>query len=279
MLGFASWNAIGQLSTVLVVHGLDFLLNIFFNPIANAAKGMAMQVQAAVNTFFQSFQQAVNPQIIKNYASGNLNYMHKLIFMSSRLSFYIVLMIALPICFQTEFILQLWLKQVPENTVIFTQITMFICAVSAMGQPFITGNMATGKIKMLMITVGVINCMKLPLAFVWLKLGGSQATVFLSWLIVTVIAYIVRLAIVKKQIKFSMKKYLKECLLPIIFVTIISISIIYIYDTFMDEHTFLRLVFLVFLSIISVGLLVLSVGITHEERNLAIKFVKDKITR
>jgi O-antigen/teichoic acid export membrane protein len=279
MLGFASWNAIGQLSTVLVVQGLDFLLNIFFNPIANAAKGIAMQVQAAVNTFFQSFQQAVNPQIIKNYASSNLNYMHKLVFMSSRLSFYIVLIIALPICFQTEYILNLWLKQAPENTVIFTQITMFICAITAMGQPFITGNMATGKIKMLMIMVGVINCMKLPLAFVWLKLGGSQATVFLSWLIISSIAYIVRLFVVKKQINFSMKKYLKECLLPIIFVSGISIAVVYGYSILVPEHTFLRLSFLVLLSIVSVGILMFAVGITKDEKNLALRFIKSKIKK
>jgi len=266
MFAFSGWNMIGCLSVVFSSQGLNILLNIFFNPIANAAKGIADQIQGAVGLFYQNFQQAVNPQITKSYAAGDMNYMHKLIFTSSRLSFYIVLLLALPIFFETEYILQLWLITVPDNAVIFTQLSLVICAVSALANPLITGNFATGKIKTLLLTVGIINCMVLPLAWIWLKYGGNQETVFLSWIIIAIIAFVVRLFVVKRQLQFSLWNYIKYCLFPVFEVAIICITVVWSFCFFMPEASLFRLVCFILLSITIVSVSVWTFGITLEEK-------------
>lgn len=276
MFAFSGWNMIGSLSWVLATQGLNILLNIFFNPVTNAAKAIADQVQGAVSLFWSNFQQAVNPQITKSYSSGNLNYMHKLIFMSSRISFYIILLLTLPIYFEAEYILKLWLKQVPESAVIFTRLSMVVCLLSAIGQPLIIGNYATGKIKVLMLTVGIINCMCLPFAWVWLKLGGNQSSVYFAWIIVSMIAFIVRLFVVKKQLQFSFDKYFRGCLLPVGIVSCVCTTVVYIFNLFMREQSFVKFVCITACSIIIVGISVWLFGITKDERSAAIAFAENK---
>jgi len=268
VVSFSGWSIIGSLSVVFSSQGLNILLNIFFGPVANAAKGIADQIQSAVSLFYMNFQQAVNPQITKSYAAGDINYMHKLIFSSSRLSYFIVLLLALPVFFETEYILNLWLKTVPDNTVIFTRLSMIICAISALANPLITGNYATGKIKTQLLTVGVINCMVLPLAWLWLKAGGDQKVVFLSLIIVTVTAFIVRLYIVKRQLRFSLWNYIYNCLLPLIGVTIISITFIWGFNYLLLESSLIKLVCIILLSLFILSVSVWFLGITKDERYL-----------
>ena len=279
MFAFSGWSMIGSLSVVIASQGLNILLNIFFGPVANAAKGIADQVQAAVTLFYQSFLQAVNPQITKSYAGDDMRYMHRLIFTSSRLSFYIVLLLALPIIFETEYILQLWLKIVPDNATIFTQLSMVFCAVMAMAHPLITGNYATGKIKTLLLTVGVIKCMVLPFAWLWLKVGGQQTTVYLSWILITIVAFIVRLFVVKRQLQFSLWKYFKQCLLPVFEVAAISIVMVWFFCFFVPEVSLLRLICLIPLSIVIVSVSVWLLGITKEEKEMLKLFVNRKLTK
>jgi len=220
-----------------------------------------------------NFQQAINPQITKSYAANDMNYMHKLIFTSSRLSFYIVLLLALPIVFETEYILQLWLKTVPDNTVEFIRLSMIVCAVLALANPLITGNHATGNVKLLLLTVGTINGMVLPLAWIWLKIGGGQTVIFWSWIIIVIVAFIVRLFVVKTQLRFSLQKYLKECLLPIVAVLFICFFAVFGAQFIMSETNLFRLIetvlFSTFVLIASVWLF----GVSAEERQLVKKFI------
>lgn len=122
MTEFAGWSIFGNLSGVLFGQGLNMLLNVFFGPVVNAARAIALQVQCAIQQFVNSFQMALNPQITKTYARGELEEMHKLMFRSARFSFYLLFFLSLPVLFETNFILTIWLKTVPENTVIFLRI-------------------------------------------------------------------------------------------------------------------------------------------------------------
>ena len=126
MNGFAVWSLWGNLSVVLYTQGLNMILNVFFGPVVNAARAIAVQVQGAVQQFVGNFQMALNPQITKNYAAGNLEQMHSLMFRSARFSFLLLFFLSLPVLLETEFILTLWLKTVPDNAVIFTQIMICI---------------------------------------------------------------------------------------------------------------------------------------------------------
>ncbi len=223
--------------------------------------------------FYSNFQQAINPQITKSYVGGNINYMHKLIFTSSRLSFYIVLVLALPIVFETEYILRMWLKTVPYNTAVFVRLSMVYCVVMSMANPLIIGNFATGKIKALQLSVGVINCMVLPIAWIWLKLGGDQATVYWSLIITAVVAYGVRLCVVKKQLLFSLRKYIKECSLPMLAVLIVCSASVWGIRFIMPETDMWRFAGTTVFSISIVCVSVWLFGITHEERLLVKRFI------
>ena len=121
MSGFAGWSFVGNLASILFNQGLNMMLNIFFGPVINAARGIAVQVQSTVTQFVTGFQTAINPQITKNYAEGNLEQMHSLMFRSARFSFLLLYFISLPVLLETKFLLTIWLKEVPENTIIFTQ--------------------------------------------------------------------------------------------------------------------------------------------------------------
>src|SRR5690606_13730712 len=133
---------------------VNILLNIFFGPAINAARGIAFQVRGAVNSFVYNFQIAMNPQIIKSYAINDLKYMHELIYQGAKYSFFLLFVISLPILFETEMILRLWLKIVPDYTVIFTRLVIINILIDSVSGPLMTGAQASGKIKVYQALVG-----------------------------------------------------------------------------------------------------------------------------
>lgn len=147
IFSYAGWILNGNLAVVGYTQGLNILLNLFFGPAVNAARGIAVQVQSACNQFFASFQTAVNPQITKSYAQNDLPYMHQLVMSSSRFSFYLMLLISLPILFQTEYILHLWLGKVPDYTVNFVRIMLLVALNYTLSGPTLIAIHATGRIK------------------------------------------------------------------------------------------------------------------------------------
>ena len=132
MLYFGGWNLWGGFATVLFSQGINILLNMFFGPFVNAARGIAVQVQGAVTQFSTNFQTALNPQITKSYALGDFTYMHSLIFRSSKFTFLLLAVISFPILLETEMILQLWLNMVPAYTVVFVRLMLCITIIDAM---------------------------------------------------------------------------------------------------------------------------------------------------
>jgi O-antigen/teichoic acid export membrane protein len=124
MFGFAGWNFIGAASSVLRDQGGNIIINLFCGPAVNAARGIAYQVNTAINGFVSNFMMALNPQITKSYASGERDYMMTLIFQGARFSFYILLLLSLPVIINVHYILTLWLKIVPEHTTFFVQLVL-----------------------------------------------------------------------------------------------------------------------------------------------------------
>ena len=147
MFGFAGWNFIGASSAVLRDQGGNVVINLFCGPAVNAARGIAFQVNTAVHGFVTNFMTALNPQITKSYASGDREYMMTLIFQGARLSFYMLLVLSLPILVNTHYILALWLKIVPEHTVLFVQLILLFGLSESISNPLITAMLATGKIR------------------------------------------------------------------------------------------------------------------------------------
>lgn len=151
-------------------QGINILLNMFFGPFVNAARGIAVQVQGAVTQFSTNFQTALNPQITKSYALGDFTYMHSLIFRSSKFTFLLLAVISFPILLETEMILQLWLNMVPAYTVVFVRLMLCITIIDAMGGAFMVAAQSTGRVRFYQSVVGGILLAIVPVSYVVLRL-------------------------------------------------------------------------------------------------------------
>jgi O-antigen/teichoic acid export membrane protein len=213
MLAFCGWNLFGNIAHVCLNYGPSILLNMFFTPAVNAAKGISSQVQVAVGNFCHNFQVAINPPMVKSYAAGNLDYTRQLIFLGSRLSYYLVMLLSMPVIMETDIILRIWLKQVPEYTALFVRLAMVVSLFQAVANPLVMANAATGNVRLLMSTVGLMFWLVMPLSYLGLKLGGSPPTVFWVHIGLLAVAHLVRAKIVGRQLGFSISTYCRSTLL------------------------------------------------------------------
>ena len=194
---FAGWTMNGNLAVIGYTQGLNILLNIFFGPGVNAARGIAVQVQNIVQQFCSNFQMALNPQITKSYASGNLPYMHKLLNVSSKFSFYLLLFISLPLMLEAKTVLHLWLGLVPAHTVNFLRWILCISLLFTLSNPIIISVHATGNLKRFQIIEGSMLLTIIPIAYLLLKFFAvPPESVFLVNLCVESTTQFVRLKIV-----------------------------------------------------------------------------------
>lgn len=272
MLSFTGWNLWGGIAGTLMGQGINILLNIFFGPAVNAARGVAVQVQSAVQMFATNFQTALNPQMMKSYASGELQAMHMLLFRSAKFTFMLLLCLMLPLMLEIDFVLGIWLKQVPEYTNVFVCFMLCISMIDAVSNPFMTASAATGKVKVYQSVVGGILLMIVPIAYVTLRLGAEPYAVFVVHFSVAVFAFVARLTIVKRLIDLSVRRYIGEVILPCSFVMIPSVLFsIGIKNILPSSLAYaFTMILLSFLLVVMFSLLL---GLTRNER----KFILSKI--
>ncbi|MCD8304382.1 MAG: lipopolysaccharide biosynthesis protein [Prevotellaceae bacterium] len=273
---FSGWNILGNIANVCLTQGTNILLNLFFGPAVNAAKGLSVQVQNAVNQFCTNFQTAQNPQIIKSYASGELQYMHSLVFRASRFSFYLSLVFSLPIIMKADWFLGIWLKDVPDYAAVFIQYTMLFNLIQSLANPLITGGMATGNIRLLMGVVATFLCLVIPFSYVALRMGYSPVSVFQIQLLLYIVAHVFRVWIVSRQIQFTWRTYTVEVLLPILLVCVLGFGIAVLMSFLFKEGNLNTIIFLIVTFLISIAL-IWQVGMRREERKAIAKFVIDKL--
>lgn len=222
MSKFAGWNIWGNLAATLFGTGLNLLLNVFFGPIVNAARAVAVQVEAAIMQFSINFLTAVNPQITKLYAQNDLSGMHTLLYRASKFSCFLLLMLSLPVIMEAETILTLWLKVVPDYTIPFMRILLCIMIMDTMARPLMTAAAATGDVKKYQSIIGGILLLIVPIAYLVLKLGGTPTSVYVVYLSVTIVAFVTRLIIIRPMIKLSLRCFFISVIMPCFWVAIIS---------------------------------------------------------
>ena len=272
MTGFAGWSMFGNLSGVLFGQGLNMLLNVFFGPVVNAARAVSVQVQGAIQQFVGNFQMALNPQITKTYATEKMDDMHKLMYRSARFSFYLLFFLSLPVLFETEFILTVWLKNVPENAVIFLRIMICISLIYTLSNPLMVANQATGKVKRYQAICGSILLMILPVSYVCLKLGCPAYSVFIVHFVMEFIAQLARMIILRPLIGIQVSDYIKNIYIKVLSVTGLSVVVPFIIYLNMTDSV-LRFFTVCITCILSVGTVAYTVGLSSNERC----FVKTKI--
>lgn len=222
MTGFAGWSLFGNLAYVAYSQGQNIILNMFFGPVVNAARGIAFNVQGAIKGFVTNFQMALNPQITKSYAREDYDRLHNLIFASSKLSFCLLWCLVLPVFIEAETLLQLWLKDVPDHTVMFLRLVVLIMMWETLENPIMVANAATGKIRTYQIVVGGILLAILPISYFALKLKSIPELVFIVQFIMAVVAQIARLIMTRDRLQLSLRQYLYKILVPCFLVVIIS---------------------------------------------------------
>ncbi len=228
MFGFAGWNFIGSSSAVLREQGGNILLNTMAGgPAVNAARGISGQVNNAVMQFSSNFMMALNPQITKSYASGDYKYMMTLMFQGARLSFYMLLLISLPVIVSSPYILTLWLKTVPEYTVTFVRLVLILGMCEAISTPLITAMLATGKIKNYQIVVGGLQLLNVPLSYLMLKLGYAPPVVLVVAIFIAFCCFAARLYMLRSLIGLSIRSYLSRVFLNVLIVASIAAVIPY----------------------------------------------------
>lgn len=280
MFGFAGWNFIGAASVVLRDQGGNIVMNLFYGPAVNAARGIAIQVNNAVTGFVTNFMTALNPQITKSYASGDRVYMMTLIYQGARLSYYMLLLLSLPILVNTHYILVIWLKLVPEHAVLFVQLILIFAMSESISNPLITAMLATGKIRNYQIVVGGLQIMNLPISYICLRLGCIPESVLIVAIIISQCCLVARLYMLRGLIGLSSLKYLKNVYLNVVVVTIVSVIIPLLLSLNMAE-SFLSFIVISLIAMLSTAFAELMVGCSKKERVFIIekvKSLKNKVT-
>ena len=272
MFGFAGWNFIGATSSVLRDQGGNILINLFCGPAVNAARGIAFQVNTAISSFASNFMMALNPQITKSYASGDYSYMMKLIYQGARLSFYMLLLLSLPVFVNTHYILGIWLKIVPDHAVLFVQLVLVFAMSESISSPLITAMLATGKIRNYQLVVGGLQMMNLPVSYLLLRMGMFPEVVIVVAIVISQCCLAARLVMLRGMIGLSVRKYMKKVYLNVLVVTVIAAIFPFLLSTKLEE-SFLNFVMLSLVAFICTGVTIYCMGCNKTER----QFILNKL--
>ena len=269
LFSFTGWQMIGEGAFILGNKGIDILLNLFFGVVVNAAKGVTNQVQVAVYSFVSNFQMAINPQITKNYAAGDYQRVHLLIKQGTRFSFYLFLLLSMPIMLETRIILDLWLVKVPEYSVIFVQLTFINLLINTFYRFMVVTIFSTGRIKKYQLVVGGTKLLALPLTYLFLKLGGNPITGLLVVIFLEVVCIFFNLYFVREMVGFDIKDFLKNIVAKSLFVMVAAgilplTAKLYLMN--INQYTHLSIVSVV--SIVSCGLSIYFFGLLQSEKQM-----------
>jgi O-antigen/teichoic acid export membrane protein len=276
LLSYSGWNLFGNIAGVARGQGSNILLNIFFGTVLNAAYGISMQVQTTVQSFVLNFQMAVNPQIIKQYAAGNTDQCLKLIFQSAKFSYFLMFIIACPIIFNIDFILELWLKNPPKYTSIFVTLSIVSILIDCISGPLMIGAQLTGDIKWYQVTMGTFVFLCLPISYLFLKCYSDPSIIFIVIIAVNTISLFIRLQFLKKMIDLDIKSFILNVLSKIIIVTaIMALPFYFINISTQNPYLdfFIKSISFTVINLLSIYL----IGLDISEKNLIIAFLKDKI--
>lgn len=278
MMGFAGWTLVGNFVNFFYTQGLNLLLNAFCGPAANAARGIAVQVENVVKQFANNVQVAINPQILKSYSLNEMDRMYSLIMASSRYCFFLLYFLCLPIMLEANFILHLWLGIVPEHTVNFIRLILVIALFDTFVNPMFTANLACSKLKLYHFPLSILMVAFMFVTYFAIKLTGIAESVYVSLLTVTFIGYIMKIYIIDRQVGLKPKVYIKNVLKPVCLVVLISPILPFYIHSLLDEG-WVRLLATGFACVVSVTAAIYVLGVSQAERKFVVTFVRNKLKR
>lgn len=276
MFSFSSWTILGNFSYIGHTQGIAILINIFFGVTVNAAQGVANQINVCVKQFISNFTVALNPQIVKTYASNEIEAMHSLIFRGCKMSILMISLLVIPLILETPMILRVWLKLVPDYTVIFVRLILIITLFESFSSPLVTAQGATGNIKYYQILLTSIGLLHLPLTWLFFTFGYDAYYAQYVYLVIVIVIQIIRVLWVANSVDFSLNIFLKDVILRCVLSITVALIIPVILHIFLPSRLFTALVVCV-VSVICMVLCSLFIGFSNNERTAILNILIKKI--
>ena len=265
MVSYSGWNLFGASVGIVKNQIINILLNLFFGPLVNAARAVSAQVNSAIVSFSQNFSTAMRPQIIKSYAAENYEETMQLVFRGCKGTFFLMYLFALPLMIEMPYVLKLWLKEPPELSVLFTRLALLDALIDSISYPIMTLAQATGKIKLYQGVVGGVLLLNLPVSYCALRLGAPAYSVMIVAAGITLLAFIIRLYIVRRLTRISLVQFVTKTALPVLAVAVCA-GILPVMTNGRLSQGMLRLCVTVVISCCSTALFVWFIGLSGEER-------------
>ncbi len=279
LIVYSGYNMIGYLASVLRQQGLNLLMNVYYGTLLNAAHGIANSINNVINSFVGNIYMAARPQITKYFAVGNLEGMWTLVYRTSLLSFYLVLVIAIPISIELQPVLDLWLHDVPEYTVNIAR-AFFICLlIETSTQQLIYVFQAENKIKAYQLSSSMVLIFNIPVAYIALKINSDNPLLPYYVQISFSLLFVLMIFIVSiKELGLDYKYFVRYVLMRELFIaTFVAIILSFISSLF--SPSLLRVVITSSSAIIITGLLVLFMGFNKDDKTIILSMIKSRLKK
>lgn len=278
LISYSGWNLLGSSATVVKNQVMNILLNIFFGPIINAARGIAAQVNGAVISFGQNFSTALRPQVIKKFANQDIKECNKLVFEGTKITYFLMYIIILPLLIEMDFVLSIWLGDIPDKAVLFSRLVLIDALVECLSYQLMTLVHATGKIKWYQIIIGGIVVLNCPISLIALKFGAESYVVLVIAIVLSIVAIFGRLLVLKRQICFNVKDFLVKVVIRCFIVSMLSM-IIPVLLSIIIKNSIVEFCCVCVSSIILVLIIVTYIGLSKDERVNLITMIKRKFKK
>ena len=277
MISFSGWNIFGSLAHMGKIQGVNLVLNAFWGTVVNTAFGISAQISNAVSSLTAGFVTALRPQMIKSFAAGDLDYTMKLLYSASKLTFFLVLIIAVPIFEEISSILDFWLGvgKYPEMTIVFCKLTILTVLFDSFATPLSIIVHASGKMRTFQIVCSLVIISVVPLSYIVAKLWNDAAIVISIGLFTTILAQLVRLLLIKNIIKFSILSYCVKVFIPTTIVFLLSCIVALLDNRISIENLeFWGLLMKIGLNVIVCFIVIYIIGLSKTEKNIVKSFIK-----
>ena len=274
LLGLTGWDMFGSSSIMLKNYGADIILNLFFGTIINASRSIAMQINVAITRFSGGFLTALRPQILKTYASGDFNRLFMLVDNGTRFSSYLLLLLSIPVILESNYIIKLWLGNVPDHCSAFV-ILILILSLSegTLVYSHNTALIALGRVKKCQIITGFVQLLNLPISYLILLFYPYPEMTLIVAIVIAHICCFVRVFILNEYVGYSIGGFIKGTYLLIILVAVLSIIPPLILHCFIEE-SFIRLIMVGFVSILTSSFFILYIVCNNKERSYIFSRIK-----
>ena len=276
MSSFAGWNLLGSGAYLFNTQGVNIVTNLYFGVAINAARGVAGQAEGIIRQFVTNFTTAINPQITKSYAAGDMHYIYSLVCRGAKFSYFLMFFCAVPFMFETETIMRLWLKNYPPEAPLFLRLSMIGTLFDILGNATANAAWATGNVKKYYIIVGGVGCLVFPLSWLAFVLGMEAYASYIAFAVIYLLLVFLKLYIIKGLINFPVVEFYRSVFGRIIPVSVLSFIIPSFVYFNMDESLFRTFIVLA-VSCISTSLIILEIGMSKSERNRVVLLVKNKL--